>query len=94
MAFIANKEELKPRSIIFRRSDVQHHNWYCRVKLPKADRYKTDSLKKFGYQCGAECRTVRTRGTSFILPIGNRKDGSDDQGRTRCSAQAQGTPPR
>jgi integrase len=45
MAFISDKEELKPGLIIFRRSDVQHHNWYCRVKLPKADRYKTVSLK-------------------------------------------------
>ncbi len=45
MAFIVDKEELKPGLIIFRRSDVQHHNWYCRVKLPKADRYKTVSLK-------------------------------------------------
>ena len=43
--FIANKEELKPGLIIFRRLDVQHRNWYCRVKLPKADRYKTVSLK-------------------------------------------------
>ncbi len=45
MAFVTDKEELKPGLIIFRRSDVQHRNWYCRVKLPKADRYKTFSLK-------------------------------------------------
>ncbi|MDF7776050.1 site-specific integrase [Sphingomonas sp. AOB5] len=44
-AFITDKEELKPGLIIFRRTDVQHRNWYCRVKLPKADRYKTVSLK-------------------------------------------------
>ncbi|MDH4745889.1 site-specific integrase [Sphingomonas sp. CBMAI 2297] len=43
--FITDKEELKPGLIIFRRADVQHRNWYCRVKLPKADRYKTVSLK-------------------------------------------------
>jgi hypothetical protein len=24
---------------------VDHRNWYCRLKLPKADRYKTISLK-------------------------------------------------
>jgi putative transposase len=41
----------------------------------------------------ADCRTVRTRGTSFILPIGKQKDVSNDQGRTRYSAQAQGTAP-
>lgn len=45
MAFVTDKEELKPGLIIFRRADVQHRNWYCRVKLPKADRYKTLSLK-------------------------------------------------
>ncbi len=45
MAFVTDKEELKPGLIIFRRADVQHRNWYCRVKLPKADRYKTVSLK-------------------------------------------------
>jgi integrase len=45
MTFIIDKEELKPGLIIFRRGDVEHKNWYCRIKLPKADRYKTVSLK-------------------------------------------------
>lgn len=45
MSFIVDKEELKPGLIIFRRGDVGHKNWYCRIKLPKADRYKTVSLK-------------------------------------------------
>jgi integrase len=45
MAFLADKEELKPGLVIFRRLDVAHRNWYCRVKLPKSDRYKTISLK-------------------------------------------------
>ena len=45
MAFVTDKEELKPGLIIFRRSDVQHRNYYCRVKVPNADRYKTVSLK-------------------------------------------------
>ena len=45
MAFLTDKEELKPGLVIFRRGDVQHRNWYCRVKLPKTDRYKTISLK-------------------------------------------------
>jgi len=45
MVFVTDKEELKPGLIIFRRADVDHRNWYCRVKLPKADRYKTISLK-------------------------------------------------
>jgi integrase len=45
MAFVTDKEVLKPGLIIFRRADVDHRNWYCRIKLPKADRYKTISLK-------------------------------------------------
>ena len=45
MAFITEKEEVKPGVIIFRRADVAHENWYCRMKLPKVDRYKTVSLK-------------------------------------------------
>ncbi|MCC7037602.1 MAG: tyrosine-type recombinase/integrase [Alphaproteobacteria bacterium] len=38
-------EELKPGLIIFRRGDVQHRRWYCRLKVPDEDRYKTHSLK-------------------------------------------------
>lgn len=45
MAFLVDQQELKPGLIIFRRADVQHRNWYCRIRLPKADRYKTISLK-------------------------------------------------
>jgi integrase len=45
MAFITEKEELKPGLVLFRRGDVEHRMWYCRMKLPKADRYKTVSLK-------------------------------------------------
>ena len=45
MAFLVDTQELKPGLIIFRRADVKHRNWYCRIRLPKADRYKTVSLK-------------------------------------------------
>jgi integrase len=45
MGFLTDTQELKPGLIIFRRGDVKHRNWYCRVKLPKTDRYKTVSLK-------------------------------------------------
>jgi integrase len=44
MAFVTDKEELKSGLIIFRRGDVAHSNFYCRIKLPKADRYKTIAL--------------------------------------------------
>ncbi|MGA2291407.1 hypothetical protein, partial [Bradyrhizobium sp.] len=45
MGFLTDTQELKPGLIIFRRGDVKHRNWYCRVKLPQTDRYKTVSLK-------------------------------------------------
>src|SRR5262249_464159 len=45
MPFLTDVHELKPGLIIFRRTDVQHQNWYCRVKVPNERRYKTLSLK-------------------------------------------------
>ena len=45
MAFIIDKEELKSGLIIFRRGDVEHRNFYCRVRLLKEDRYKTIFLR-------------------------------------------------
>ncbi len=45
MTFVTDKEELKPGLIVFRRGDVLHSNWYCRIRLPRADRYKTISLQ-------------------------------------------------
>jgi integrase len=45
MAFLIDTQELKPGLVIFRRADVKHRNWYCRIKLPREDRYKTVSLK-------------------------------------------------
>jgi hypothetical protein len=45
MASVTDKSELKPGLILFRRGDVEHRMWYCRMKMPKADRYKTVSLK-------------------------------------------------
>ncbi|MBA4305375.1 MAG: site-specific integrase [Sphingopyxis sp.] len=44
MAFIIEKEALKSGLIIFRRGDVIHRNFYCRIKLPMEDRYKTIAL--------------------------------------------------
>jgi integrase len=45
VSFLIDVEELKPGLILFRRGDVQHRNWYCRIKLEGQDRYKTVSLK-------------------------------------------------
>ena len=40
-----NKQELKPGLVIFQRSDVQHKDWHCRIKVPQEDRYKLFSLE-------------------------------------------------
>ncbi len=45
MPFVVDAQELKPGLIIFRRGDLQHRRWYCRIKVPQEDRYKTVSLK-------------------------------------------------
>lgn len=45
MTFLLDAQELKTGLIIFRRGDVKHRNWYCRIKLPQTDRYKTVCLK-------------------------------------------------
>jgi len=43
--FMTNVHELKDGLIIFQRTDVQHRNWYCRIKIPNEDRYKFKSLE-------------------------------------------------
>jgi integrase len=43
--FMVDVHRLKPGLIIYRRTDVQHKNWYCRIKLANEDRYKRISLK-------------------------------------------------
>lgn len=45
MAFLEDIAELKTGLIIFRRADVKHRNWYCRIRVPTSDRYKVVSLK-------------------------------------------------
>jgi len=45
MAFMLDPQEIKPGLVLFRRSDVQHKQWYCRIKIPNVDRYKTIALK-------------------------------------------------
>jgi integrase len=45
MSFLVDTVELKAGLVIFHRADVQHQNWYCRVRVPRTDKYKTISLK-------------------------------------------------
>ena len=44
-AFLTDLQELKDGLVIFRRADVQHRKWYCRIRLPHTKRYKIVSLK-------------------------------------------------
>jgi integrase len=39
-----DRTEIQSGIIIYRRSDVVHHDWYCRLKVPEQNRYKYVSL--------------------------------------------------
>ncbi|MHB1206575.1 MAG: hypothetical protein ACYCZX_13475 [Rhodospirillaceae bacterium] len=54
MAFLQDIDEIKTGLIIFRRADVKHRNWYCRVKVPASDRYKVVSLKTPNHELARE----------------------------------------
>ncbi len=45
MSFVTEKEELKPGLILFRRGDVEHRMWYCRMKDAEGRPLQTVSLK-------------------------------------------------
>ena len=46
MDILTEVRELKNGLIIYRRGDVKHNNWYCRIRVPKQyNQYKTISLK-------------------------------------------------
>lgn len=55
MRFVIDKEQVQPGLIIFRRGDVGHDNFYCRVRIQNEDRYKTISLRT------ADRQTARDR---------------------------------
>ena len=89
MAFLVDTQELKPGLVIFRRADVKHRNWYCRVRLPNQDRYKTVSLKTADIDAARERAFDQDADVRFRIkhevPIFNRpfsqiaKDYSDFQ---------------
>jgi ATP-dependent exoDNAse (exonuclease V) alpha subunit len=54
MAFVTDKTEIKPVLILFRRGDVDHRMWYCRMKIHRADRYETVSLKTTDFEVARE----------------------------------------
>lgn len=46
MEILTDVQELKNGLIIYRRGDVKHDKWYCRIRVPKQyNQYKTISLK-------------------------------------------------
>ena len=53
MGFILDKEQVKKGLIIFRRGDVVHNEFYCRVRIKNEDRYKTISLRT-SVSCSAD----------------------------------------
>ncbi|WP_300530157.1 site-specific integrase [Maricaulis sp.] len=55
MSFLLDKEQIKPGLIIFRRGDVAHKNFYCRIRIQDEDRYKTIALNT------ADRQTARDR---------------------------------
>ena len=50
MKFITDKEQVKAGFVIFRRGDVGHDQYYCRVRIQNEDHYKTISLKTSDWQ--------------------------------------------
>jgi len=45
MAFLHDVQHLKSGLVIYRRADVKHENWYCRIRIAGQRRYKPISLK-------------------------------------------------
>ena len=45
MNFIVDKEKIKAGLIIFRRGDVEHDQFYCRIRIENENRYKNDFVK-------------------------------------------------
>jgi hypothetical protein len=70
MAFTIDKEVLKTGLIIFRRGDVEHRNFYCRIKLPKRGPLQDDFASYLGpgvrpRQKMFGAHSIRTRTSGF-----------------------------
>lgn len=76
MRFITDKEQVKKGLIIFRRGDVAHDEFYCRVRIKNEDRYKTISLRRADRQTARDLALdadsdIRNR-LKYDYPIFNR----------------------
>ena len=76
MSFILDKEQVKKGLIIFRRGDVAHDEFYCRVRIKNEDRYKTISLRTSDRQTARDLALeadsdIRNR-LKYEIPVFNR----------------------
>lgn len=76
MGFILDKEQVKKGLIIFRRGDVAHDEFYCRVRIKNEDRYKTISLRTSDRQTARDLALeadsdIRNR-LKYEIPVFNR----------------------
>lgn len=76
MGFILDKEQVKKGLIIFRRGDVAHDEFYCRVRIKNEDRYKTISLHTSDRQTARDLALeadsdIRNR-LKYDVPVFNR----------------------
>ncbi|CAH0498164.1 site-specific integrase [Novosphingobium sp. CECT 9465] len=76
MSFILDKEQVKKGLIIFRRGDVAHDEFYCRVRIKNEDRYKTISLHTSDRQTARDLALeadsdIRNR-LKYDFPVFNR----------------------
>lgn len=76
MRFIIDKEQVKKGLIIFRRGDVAHDEFYCRVRIKNEDRYKTISLHTSDRQTARDLALeadsdIRNR-LKYDVPVFNR----------------------
>jgi hypothetical protein len=70
MAFLADKEELKPELVILRRLDIAHRNWYCQIKhdVPVFNRPVSKIAKEFlVFQVIRWSRTLGERESAVCL---------------------------
>jgi len=86
--FCHRQRGIKPGLVIFRRGDVTHRNFYCRVRLPGEDRYKTIALKTADRETARENALDQYADIRFRLkhdvPVFNRPFRQVAEEYTRC----------
>jgi integrase len=67
MAYLLDVEAVKTGVIIYRRADVKHRGWYCRVKVPGSDRYKVVSLKTNSMEAAKDAALHEYANVNFCI---------------------------